>query len=99
MWYVIFAQDVDNSLSKRMEVRPQHLERLELLANQDRLLVAGPNPAIDSETPDHTGFTGSTVIAWFDSLQEATKWANEDPYVTAGVYENVIVKPLKKVLP
>ncbi|MDR9825664.1 YciI family protein [Vibrio sp. FNV 38] len=97
MWYVIFAQDVENSLEKRQNVRPQHLARLTELQQQGRLLTAGPMPAIDSENPAEAGFTGSTVIAEFDSLESAQGWANADPYVDAGVYANVIVKPFKKV--
>lgn len=99
MWYVIFSQDVENSLERRMSVREQHLARLKDLQQQDRLLVAGPMPAIDNENPGDAGFTGSTVIAKFDSLEQAQQWANADPYIDAGVYANVIVKPFKKVLP
>ena len=99
MWYVIFSQDVENSLERRLSVRKKHLERLTQLQNEGRLLVAGPMPAIDSENPGDAGFTGSTVIAEFDSLDAATEWANNDPYIEAGVYANVIVKPFKKVLP
>ncbi|QMV14245.1 YciI family protein [Vibrio spartinae] len=97
MWYVIFSQDVENSLEKRMGARPQHLERLQLLQNEGRLLTAGPLPAIDSDNPGEAGFTGSTVIADFASLDEAKAWADADPYVTAGVYQSVIVKPYKQV--
>lgn len=96
MWYVIFSQDVENSLDKRLSVRPQHVERLQTLRDQGRLLTAGPLPAIDAEDPGEAGFTGSTVIADFNSLEEAIAWANTDPYVEAGVYANVIVKPFKK---
>ncbi len=99
MWYVIFSQDVENSLERRLSVREKHLERLTQLQNEGRLLVAGPMPAIDSENPGDAGFTGSTVIAEFDCLDAAKKWANNDPYIDAGVYANVIVKPFKKVLP
>ncbi|OAN13675.1 hypothetical protein A3K86_13955 [Photobacterium jeanii] len=99
MWYVIFSQDVENSLERRMSVREKHLARLKELQEQGRLLVAGPNPAIDSENPGEAGFTGSTVIAEFNSLEEAKQWADADPYIDAGVYQNVIVKPFKKVLP
>ncbi|PTB34015.1 YciI family protein [Photobacterium phosphoreum] len=99
MWYVIFSQDVENSLERRMSVREQHLARLKELQQQDRLLVAGPMPAIDNENPGEAGFTGSTVIADFESLEQAQQWANADPYIDAGVYANVIVKPFKKVLP
>jgi uncharacterized protein YciI len=97
MLYVIFSQDIENSLDKRMSVRPQHLERLQQLQNEGRLLTAGPLPAIDSDNPGDAGFTGSTVIAEFDSLAAAQQWADADPYVTAGVYQHVIVKPYKKV--
>ncbi|EGR0671167.1 YciI family protein [Vibrio vulnificus] len=97
MWYVIFSQDVENSLEKRLRVRPQHLERLQALQDEGRLLTAGPMPAIDSDNPGDAGFTGSTVIAEFPSLQEAQAWADADPYIAAGVYANVIVKPFKKV--
>lgn len=96
-YYVIFAQDKPNSLKKRLAVREQHLERLQLLQQQDRLLLAGPNPAIDDENPGDAGFSGSTVIAKFESLQAAIDWAAEDPYIRAGVYDNVIVKPFKRV--
>ncbi|PLC59647.1 YciI family protein [Photobacterium carnosum] len=99
MWYVIFSQDVENSLERRMSVREQHLARLKELQQQNRLLVAGPMPAIDNENPGDAGFTGSTVIANFNSLEQAQQWANADPYIDAGVYANVIVKPFKKVLP
>ena len=99
MWYVIFAQDVENSLEKRMAARPAHVERLKSLTEQGRLLVAGPTPAIDSEEPGEAGFSGSVVIAQFESLSDAKKWAEADPYIAAGVYESVIVKPYKKVLP
>ncbi|WP_146450069.1 YciI family protein [Vibrio kanaloae] len=97
MWYVIFSQDVENSLEKRLSVRPQHLERLQTLHDEGRLLTAGPMPAIDSDNPCEAGFTGSTVIAEFNSLEDAQAWADADPYIDAGVYQNVIVKPFKKV--
>ncbi|WP_318487003.1 YciI family protein [Photobacterium leiognathi] len=99
MWYVIFSQDVENSLERRMSVREKHLARLKDLQEQGRLLVAGPMPAIDNDNPGEAGFTGSTVIAEFDSLEQAQQWADADPYIDAGVYANVIVKPFKKVLP
>ncbi len=99
MYYMIYAQDIENSLDKRMAARPAHLERLQLLNDQGRLLVAGPTPAIDSEDPGAAGFTGSLVIAEFDSLIIAQQWADSDPYVSAGVYVSVTVKPYKKVLP
>ncbi|GAM62402.1 yciL protein [Vibrio ishigakensis] len=97
MWYVIFSQDVENSLEKRLSVREKHLARLQELQDQGRLLTAGPMPAIDSDNPGEAGFTGSTVIAKFDSLEDAKAWADVDPYIEAGVYQNVIVKPFKKV--
>ncbi|UXI02210.1 YciI family protein [Photobacterium sp. TY1-4] len=99
MWYVIFSQDVENSLERRLSVREKHLARLKDLQEQGRLLVAGPMPAIDSDNPGEAGFTGSTVIAEFNSLEDAKTWADADPYIDAGVYEKVIVKPFKKVLP
>ncbi|WP_411991056.1 YciI family protein [Agarivorans sp. DSG3-1] len=99
MWYVIYAQDVENSLDMRKQARPAHLERLNSLLNEGRLLVAGPMPAIDAEDPAEAGFTGSTVIAEFASLEEAQSWADADPYIDAGVYADVTVKPFKKVLP
>lgn len=97
MLYVIFSQDIENSLEKRLAARPAHLARLQALHDQSRLLVAGPMPAIDDENPGEAGFTGSTVIATFDCLADAQQWADSDPYVAAGVYQNVIVKPFKKV--
>lgn len=97
MWYVIFSQDVENSLEKRLSVREKHLARLQQLQDEGRLLTAGPMPAIDSDNPGEAGFTGSTVIAEFNSLQDAQAWADNDPYIAAGVYANVIVKPFKKV--
>ncbi|EKO3893413.1 YciI family protein [Vibrio metschnikovii] len=97
MWYVIFAQDVPNSLTQRLSARPAHLARLQALRDEGRLLTAGPMPAIDAENPGDAGFTGSTVIAEFESLQAAQQWADNDPYVTADVYAQVIVKPFKKV--
>lgn len=95
MWYLIYAEDVANSLPLRQAARPAHLERLQKLRAENRLLLAGPNPAIDSEDPAEAGFTGSTVIATFDSLAEAKSWAEADPYMSAGVYARVTVKPLK----
>lgn len=99
MYYAIISTDVDNSLEKRKSARPAHLARLEQLKSQGKLFVAGPHPAIDNEDPGEAGFTGSLVIAEFASLEEAQNWADEDPYVAAGVYADVTVKPLKKVLP
>ncbi len=99
MWYAIISEDIKNSLEKRKLARPAHLERLYQLRDEGRLLVAGPNPAIDSEDPGPAGFSGSLVIAEFDSLDSAKAWADMDPYVAADVYANVVVKPFKKVLP
>ena len=99
MWYAIISEDVDDSLGKRMGARPKHIERLNDLVNAGRLLTAGPHPAIDSEDPGDAGFTGSLIIAEFDSLEDAQTWADADPYLDAGVYKQVIVKPFKKVLP
>ena len=99
MCYAIISQDIENSLEKRLSVRPAHIERLQTLKSEGRLLIAGPHPAIDSEDPGTEGFTGSLVVAEFDSLTAAQAWADEDPYIAAGVYQQVIVKPFKKVLP
>lgn len=99
MYYAIISEDVANSLAQRKATRPAHLARLEELKNQGRLLVAGPHPAIDSEDPGEAGFSGSLVIAEFENLQAAQAWADADPYLVAGVYQKVTVKPYKKVLP
>ncbi|MCK9469387.1 MAG: YciI family protein [Porticoccaceae bacterium] len=99
MWYAIISSDVENSLQRRLAARPAHLARLETLKDEGRLLVAGPHPAIDSEEPGEAGFSGSLVIARFDSLDAAQRWADADPYISAGVYASVVVKPFKKVLP
>jgi uncharacterized protein YciI len=99
MWYAIISEDNENSLEKRAGARPAHLERLHQLRDEGRLLIAGPHPAIDSEDPGSAGFSGSLVVAEFDSLKSAENWASEDPYMAAGVYLNVTVKPFKKVLP
>lgn len=99
MWYAIISQDVPDSLQKRLSVRPAHLQRLQDLTDAGRLLLAGPHPAIDSEDPGSAGFTGSLVVAEFSSLAEAQSWAEADPYVAAGVYQQVLVKPFRKVLP
>jgi len=96
---MINGTDVPNSLEKRLSVRPQHVERLKALQEQGRLLLAGPLPAIDSDDPGDAGFSGSLIVAEFDSLEAAEAWANADPYIGAGVYESVTVKPFKKVLP
>ena len=99
MWYAIMSQDTPDSLEKRLTARPDHLARLQLLQRQGRLLAAGPHPAIDCEDPGTAGFTGSLVVAEFDSLADAQTWADNDPYIAAGVYQQVTVKPFKKVLP
>lgn len=99
MYYAIISEDIENSLEKRLAARPDHLARLNQLKDEGRLLIAGPHPAIDSEDPGEAGFNGSLVVAEFSSLNEAQAWADEDPYVAAGVYAKVTVKPYKKVLP
>ena len=98
MYYAIMTEDVDSSLEKRKSARPAHLDRLNQLADQKRLLTAVPHPAIYSTEPGDAGFSGSLVIAEFDSLEQAEAWADADPYVAAGVYKKVTVKPFKKVL-
>ncbi|HDZ9769630.1 TPA: YciI family protein [Klebsiella variicola subsp. variicola] len=97
MLYVIYAEDIADSLEKRLSVRPAHLARLQLLHDEGRLLTAGPMPAVDSNEPGAAGFSGSTVIAEFESLEAAQSWANDDPYIAAGVYRQLSVKPYKKV--
>ena len=99
MLYAILSQDVDNSLDKRKSARPAHIKRLEDLQNQGRLVLAGPHPAIDSNDPGAAGFTGSLVVAEFDNLEAAQQWADVDPYVAAGAYDHVMVKPFKQVFP
>ena len=99
MLFAIVSQDVENSLPLRKQARPAHIARLEALKEEGRLVLAGPNPAIESDDPGEAGFTGSVVIAEFNSLADAQSWADTDPYVDAGVYTSVSVKPFKKVLP
>lgn len=99
MLFMIVGEDVDNSLEKRLQARPAHIERLQAMQEQGRIVLAGPNPAIESEDPGEAGFTGSLIVAEFDSLSEAQEWANADPYMDAGVYQKVSVKPFKKVFP
>lgn len=99
MYYAIISEDVEDSLTQRLAARPDHLARLLALKDEGRLLVAGPHPAIDAEDPGPAGFTGSLVIAEFDSLERAQSWADADPYIAAGVYAKVVVKPYKRVLP
>lgn len=99
MYYAILSEDAPGTLEQRLAARPAHLERLKALQADGRLLVAGPHPAIDAEDPGPAGFTGSLVIAEFPSLEEARSWADADPYLEAGVYAQVTVKPFRKVLP
>ncbi|MCP4002317.1 MAG: YciI family protein [Gammaproteobacteria bacterium] len=99
MFYAIISEDVADSLPLRTSARPQHIARLKQLRDEGRLKLAGPHPAIDSNDPGANGFTGSLVVAEFDNLAAAQAWADTDPYVDAGVYANVVVKPFKYVLP
>ncbi len=99
MWYAIISEDVENSLPLRAKARTAHLDRLKSLTEEGRLLLAGPHPAIDAEDPGTAGFSGSLVVAEFPSLEDAKAWADADPYLEAGVYANVMVKPFKRVLP
>jgi uncharacterized protein len=99
VWYAIIAEDVPGTLAKRVESRPAHLERLKALQAAGRLLLAGPHPAIDSQDPGPAGFTGSLIVADFATREAAIAWAADDPYVAAGVYARVTVKPFRKVLP
>lgn len=99
MLYAFISQDVENSLEHRMVVREKHLARLQQLKNEGRLILAGPHPAIDAEDPGQAGFTGSLIVAEFSSLEDAKQWADADPYIEAGVYKQMSVKPFKKVLP
>lgn len=99
MWYAIIAEDTPNSLEKRLSARPAHLARLNALQEAGRLLLAGPFPAIESTDPGPAGYSGSLIVAEFSSQTEANAWANDDPFVHAGVYANVIVKPFRKTLP
>jgi uncharacterized protein YciI len=99
MLYAIIGEDVENSLEKRLSVRPLHLQRLQALQDAGKLVLAGPHPAIDSNDPGAAGFSGSLIVAEFDSLEQAQQWADADPYIEAGVYAHITVKPFKKVLP
>ena len=99
MLYAIISQDVKDSLEKRKIARPEHVARLNQLKDEGRLIIAGPHPAIDNEDPGDAGFTGSLVVAEFEDLMAAQSWADADPYVSAGVYSSVVVKPFNKVLP
>ncbi|HIO91628.1 MAG TPA: YciI family protein [Leucothrix mucor] len=99
MYYAIISEDVEDSLEKRLTARPAHIERLQQLKAEGRLIIAGPHPTIDSEDPGSAGFSGSLIVAEFPSLKDAQAWADADPYIEAGVYSKVTVKPFKKVLP
>jgi hypothetical protein len=99
MLYAIISEDVEDSLERRIGARPKHLERLNKLRDEGRLIIAGPCPAIDSNDPGEAGFSGSLVVAEFDDLESAQTWADSDPFVAAGVYSSVVVKTFKKVLP
>ncbi len=99
MYYAISGQDVADSLAQRQAARPAHVQRLEQLKNQGRLLLAGPYPAIDAEDPGAAGYSGSLIVAEFDSLEDARAWADADPYVSTGVYAQISVRPFRKVLP
>ncbi len=99
MLYAILAEDAPGSLSLRREVRPAHLQRLEALQAEGRLVLAGPHPAIDSPEPGEAGFSGSLIVAEFSSLEQAEEWARQDPYYQAGVYAKVTVKPFLQVFP
>lgn len=99
MLYAIISEDVKDSLPKRQSARPAHLKRLQQMLEQKRIVIAGPHPKIDSEDPGQEGFSGSLIVAEFDSLEQAKAWANDDPFVSAGVYKKVTVKPFKQVLP
>lgn len=99
MYYAIIAEDVENSLPLRKQVRAAHLERIQTLVQEGRVMAAGPHPAVDAEDPGAAGFTGSLIIADFASLEDAQSWAAEDPYTTTGVFRSVTVKPFKLVLP
>jgi len=99
MLYAILAEDLPGALPRRLEARGAHLERLKVLRDEGRLVLAGPHPAIDAEDPGPAGFSGSLIVAEFDSRESALAWASEDPYAKAGVYGQVVVKPFRKVLP
>lgn len=99
MWYAIISEDRDGTLDRRLAARPDHIARLKSLCDVGRLLIAGPHPAVDSTDPGPAGFTGSLVVAEFDSQEDAQAWSDEDPYIAAGVYRKVTVKPFNRVLP
>jgi uncharacterized protein YciI len=99
MWYAIISEDHEGTLDQRLAARPEHVARLTALRDKGRLLIAGPHPAVDSPDPGPAGYTGSLLVVDFSSLEDAKAWANEDPYIAAGVYSNVTVKPFNLVLP
>ncbi len=99
MYYAIIAEDREESLEARLKARPEHVERLRQLQHEGRLLIAGPHPAIDTQDPGPAGFSGSLIVAEFTDLDSAKQWADDDPYIKAGVYDRVTVKPFLKVLP
>jgi uncharacterized protein YciI len=99
MWYAVISEDREGTLDKRLAARPEHLARLTALRDEGRVLIAGPHPAVDSPDPGPAGFTGSLVVVEFDSLEDANAWADEDPYIAAGVYGKVTVKPFNLVFP
>jgi len=99
MWYAIMAEDAPDSLATRLKIRPEHLNRIQALQNEGRLLLAGPFPAIDSNDPGPNGYSGSLIVAEFNCLAEAEEWANNDPFTLNGVYQQVTVKPFRKTLP
>ena len=99
MWYAVISEDHEGSLDDRLAARTSHVARLKSLCDEGRLLIAGPHPAVDSPEPGPAGFTGSLVVVEFDSLEDAKAWADDDPYIAAGVYRKVTVKPFNRVLP
>ena len=99
MWYAVISEDHPETLEKRLQARPAHVARLKALCDEGRLLIAGPHPAVDSPDPGPAGFTGSLVVVDFESLQDAQAWADDDPYIDAGVYGTVTVKPFVRALP
>jgi len=99
MWYAVMSEDRAGTLDERLAARPKHVARLTALRDEGRVLIAGPHPAVDSPDPGAAGFTGSLVVVEFDSLEDAQAWADEDPYIAAGVYGKVTVKPFNLVLP
>lgn len=99
MFYVLMGEDAPDSLARRLSARPEHLHRLQQLQDEGRLLLAGPLPAIDAIDPGEAGYSGSLVIAEFDSIEDARHWADEDPYTVQGVFERITIKPFRKVFP